>query len=280
MWQERFVSYLTDLKSHEEDAAHDLAHFSRVAHNAQTIAKGESPSDSLILIASAYLHDLVNLPKNHPERHLSSKYSAEKARVVLKELRFPEEKIERVCHAIAAHSFTANITPETVEAKILQDADRLEALGALGILRTFYINGILGSEHYCPGDLRAKSRTLDDKTYALDHFYCKLLKLEGQFQTTSGRVMAGHRSRFLEDFIDILEKEVHQGEEGGAHFILKRCCTAGKASGKLACSSDPFAYGRRLRPHDFVTDDLLNHRDKFAYLPVFLKQLQEEIVVC
>ena len=84
-------------------------------------------------------------------------------------MQFPAEKIEAVCHAIAAHSFSAQIAPLTTEAKIVQDADRLEALGAIGLARVFAVSGALGVALFDGEDPFAQHRPLDDKRYALDH---------------------------------------------------------------------------------------------------------------
>ncbi|HDO7482899.1 TPA: HD domain-containing protein, partial [Escherichia coli] len=78
-------------------------------------------------------------------------------------VQFPAEKIEAVCHAIAAHSFSAQIAPLTTEAKIVQDADRLEALGAIGLARVFAVSGALGLALFDGEDPFAQHRPLDDK---------------------------------------------------------------------------------------------------------------------
>lgn len=124
--------------------------------------------------------------ENHPQRQRSSILAAEETRRLLREefAQFPAEKIEAVCHAIAAHSFSAQIAPLTAEAKIVQDADRLEALGAIGLARVFAVSGALGVALFDGEDPFAQHRPLDDKRYALDHFQTKLLKLPHTMQTT------------------------------------------------------------------------------------------------
>lgn len=115
------------------DGAHDLGHLRRVWKQAQLIAMDE-PCDLEILLPAAFFHDLVNLPKSHPDRARASTLSAEAACHFLRADGFPETKLSAVGHAIAAHSFSANITAQTPEARVLQDADRLEALGGLSVL--------------------------------------------------------------------------------------------------------------------------------------------------
>lgn len=98
------------------DPSHDHLHIKRVVKTAKLLAHEEN-ADLWIVIPAAYLHDIISLPKNHPERHLASKYAAEKAVEILKELKYPEKYFNEISHAIMAHSFSANIKAETIEAK-------------------------------------------------------------------------------------------------------------------------------------------------------------------
>ncbi len=128
-WQAQFENWLKNHHQHQ-DAAHDVCHFRRVWATAQKLA-ADDDVDMLVILTACYFHDIVSLAKNHPQRQRSSILAAEETRRLLREEfeQFPAEKIEAVCHAIAAHSFSAQIAPLTTEAKIVQDADRLEALG-------------------------------------------------------------------------------------------------------------------------------------------------------
>lgn len=159
-----------------KDASHDLGHFKRVLKIARKInQEGKYDVCDDILVSASYFHDIVSLPKNHPERKESSKLAAKKAEKILKEnFSLENTQIEKIKHAIEAHSFSANIKAKTIEAKIIQDADRLEALGALGIARCFYISGKLENKLFNEKDFYADQRTLDDKKYAVDHFFVKL----------------------------------------------------------------------------------------------------------
>ncbi|MBL1147602.1 MAG: HD domain-containing protein [Pseudomonadota bacterium] len=207
-WQQIFENWWHDNAA--DDAAHDLGHFRRVYKIALHIATQESEkSDPLVLLAAAYFHDVVNPPKNSDLRSKASTLSAEKAAEILAEMTFPQEKIPDVQHAIAAHSFSANIPAETIEAKIIQDADRMESLGAMGVARTMYVSGRLGRSLFHPDDPLAESaRPLDDKEYGLDHFALKLMKLPAMMQTESGRRLATERAAYLEDFRAQLAKEI------------------------------------------------------------------------
>lgn len=109
---------------------------------------------------------------------------------------FPEDRLPAVSHAIEAHSFSAKISPTTIEAKIVQDADRLEALGAIGLARVFAVSGALGVALFDAEDPFAQRRVLDDRQYALDHFQTKLLQLPLTMQTNHGRYLAQHNADF------------------------------------------------------------------------------------
>ena len=175
------------------DGAHDSAHLERVWRNAQALLVQHPEADALVVMAACYLHDLVNLPKNDPDRAQASRRSAQLARHQLAWMNFPPEKLDAVAHAIAAHSFSANIPAESLEAKIVQDADRLDGLGAVGLARMFYIAGRMGSGLAHPSDPLGAAREFDDRSYALDHIMVKLAMLPGMMQTQSGRALAEER---------------------------------------------------------------------------------------
>ncbi|WP_434766354.1 HD domain-containing protein [Pseudomonas triticicola] len=190
-----------------DDGAHDLAHLQRVWHTAGTLHATEG-GDLEVLLAAVLLHDCVSVEKNSPLRSQASRLAAEKASFVLKEMHWPNEKISNVAHAIEAHSFSANITPLTLEAKIVQDADRLDSLGMLGVARTFYIAGRMGSAIYDPQDPEAQHREYDDTRFCLDHFQTKLLHLAEGFQTATGQRLAWVRHQRLKDFMEQFKEEI------------------------------------------------------------------------
>jgi uncharacterized protein len=166
--------------------------------------------DLYVLLAGSYFHDLVSFPKNHPDRSRSSVLSAERTAVLLGEEfpLFPPDRIDAVCHAIEAHSFSAGIPARTYEAKVLQDADRMEALGAIGIARTFYTAGFMHSRMFHEEDPLAQARTPDDRQFALDHFQLKLLLLPEKMQTAAGRAIAQQKASLLVAFRAQLAQEV------------------------------------------------------------------------
>lgn len=187
------------------DGAHDLGHLARVWANARTIGLDEQADnhpdlDWQVLEAAVWFHDLVNLPKDSPDRARASTLSAEAAVEFLRADGFADAKLPAVAHAIAAHSFSAGIPPETPEARILQDADRLEALGAMGLARMFLISGRMGGGIVDMDDPMALHRPLDDKRFALDHLEVKLLGLPATMQTRAGRAMAEERAEWMMSF--------------------------------------------------------------------------------
>ncbi|WP_270725101.1 HD domain-containing protein [Shimia sp. Alg240-R146] len=190
------------------DAAHDLAHLDRVWANCQEIAAGEDAPDMRVLLAAAYLHDLVNLPKDNPQRDQASRMAAEQAAPILAGLGFADAEIKAIQHAIATHSFSAGLEPDSAEAYILRDADRLDALGAIGIARTFAVAGDLKLALYDPVDPFAERRALDDRAWALDHWPVKLFRLSEGMTTATGRVIAEKRVSQMRAFAKGLAAEI------------------------------------------------------------------------
>jgi uncharacterized protein len=190
-----------------DDGSHDIAHILRVFRNAMRIQTSEG-GDGKILAAAVLLHDCVAVEKNSPLRSQASRLAAEKASGILDGMGWDRPAVEAVAHAITTHSFSANIAPETLEAKILQDADRLDAIGMVGAARCFYIAGRMASGLYDPADPLAKERPLDDKRFAIDHFEVKLFKLADGFQTEAGRALATERHTRLKQIRDMFLDEI------------------------------------------------------------------------
>ena len=189
------------------DGSHDLSHILRVWANVRQLM-AEEGGDHEILLAATLLHDCVAVEKTSPLRAKASRLAADHARGLLAGLGWPEPRIAAVAHAIAAHSFSAGISPETLEARILQDADRLDAIGLIGVARCFYIAGRTGAGLYDPTDPNAANRPLDDRRFALDHFETKLLTLAQGFQTVTGRRLARARHESLLAFRNGLLAEI------------------------------------------------------------------------
>ena len=184
----------------DHDPAHDTAHLTRVWATAQTLLRDYPHADAQVVQAACRLHDCVNLPKNHPQRYQASRMAADKAQGILRSEGFPEAKLPAVAHAIEAHSFSAGITPQTIEAQIVQDADRLDALGPVGIARMFSVGGQLGRPLAHPNDPLANARPLDDGRYSLDHIAVKLATLPDSMQTAAGKRMGQERLAWILEF--------------------------------------------------------------------------------
>ena len=189
------------------DSAHDFDHIMRVYKNAQKICKNEKVNSKLVLCA-VLLHDIISYPKSDKRSKLSSIKSAEASTKILKKYDFTEDEIQIISEAIRDHSFSQKKTPKTIEGKILQDADRLDAIGAIGIARVFAVAGSENRPFYSPEDPFCKKRRPDDQKWTLDHFYKKLLLLESLMNTKSGKSEAKRRTIVLKNFLSELKKEL------------------------------------------------------------------------
>ncbi|MBW1212717.1 phosphohydrolase [Pantoea allii] len=221
LWQARYETWFENNWIHD-DGAHDIAHLRRVWMSAQRIMTG-TQADPLVVLTACYFHDVVNLPKNHPERHKASTYAASETQRILQQdfIDFPEELIEQVMHAVQAHSFSAAITPKTLEAKIVQDADRLESLGAIGLARVFYTAGTMNRPLFNSADPLGKDRELNDVKWTLDHFQTKLLRLPETMQTEAGRMLAEHNADFLVGYMAKLCAELQGNLVGLDESVLR-----------------------------------------------------------
>lgn len=190
-----------------EDPAHDFLHFSRVVTTAKKLCLQENGKLEVV-VPAAWLHDFVIVPKNDPRRKIASKLSAEAAIEFLRTLSYPEEYYEEIAHAIEAHSFSANIETKTLEAKIVQDADRLDGLGAIGLARCFITAGLLKSTLYHEEDPFSEGRELNDKIYTVDHFYVKLFKTVETLKTAAGKKEGERRADIMRRYLVDLAREI------------------------------------------------------------------------
>lgn len=190
----------------DDDPGHDVAHCLRVAE--WTVDLADGLVDPRLAIAAALLHDVVNLPKDSPDRSSASRRSAEVARGLLGNLGFSRREIEDVADAITTHSFSTGLIPTTPLGEALQDADRLEALGALGVLRAASCGARLGAKYVHASDPWASARPLDDAAYTVDHFFTKLLGLWRTLRTRRGRAEAKKRTEVMKSFLGDLAREM------------------------------------------------------------------------
>lgn len=187
------------------DAAHDEAHLRRVAVWTRRCAPHEPPA---LAVVAALTHDVVNLPKNHPQRAQASALAALAVRDALPGLGFSAAETQAVALAVRDHSFSRGATPETRLGAALQDADRLDALGALGVLRVAAVGGHLGRALLACADPWCQAREPDDQAYSVDHFFTKLLRLAGSFQTAPGQAEAQRRTAVMHAFLRQLGEEI------------------------------------------------------------------------
>jgi uncharacterized protein len=200
-----FAAYLE--QQMKADSAHDMAHIQRVVQMARRLAEAEG-ADLAVVIPAAWLHDCVTLPKNAPNRHEASQLAAVEAVRFLRTVAYPEQHLAGIAHAITAHSFSAGIPPTTLEAKVVQDADRLDAIGAIGVARCLLTGGALQRPLYHPTDPFCQERDPDDLAYTIDHFYRKLLKLGQTLHTEAAQAEAARRNAFMQTFLEQLRQEI------------------------------------------------------------------------
>ena len=194
-------------RSHEGvDPGHDLAHSLRVA--LWTLRLGGAEVDWRDAVAAALLHDVANLPKDSPRRADASVLSARRAAEALRCAGFEENAVVMICQAIEDHSYSRGAAPRTALGRALQDADRLEAVGALGVLRTATCGARLGASYLDLRDPWAARRRPDDGRFTIDHFFVKLLRLEDTLHTEAGRAEARRRTAFMIDFLGELSEEI------------------------------------------------------------------------
>jgi uncharacterized protein len=189
------------------DPAHDLDHIRRVVKNAVYLTDFENVN-SLVTLPAACLHDCVAVPKGGPLRAQASRLAAEAATAFLAALDFPANLLPEVFHAIEAHSYSAGIPPRTAEARVVQDADRLDSLGAIGIARCLLVGGHLERPLCAAEDPFCEQRAPDDRRFTVDHFYAKLLKLPATMQTAAGRAEAERRAGVMHRYLDDLRAEI------------------------------------------------------------------------
>lgn len=194
-------------KLENNDPAHDFEHIMRVYKIAEIIGKKERANMKLVR-AAVLLHDIISYPKSDKRSKNASTKSALMAAKILKKYDYNAHEIGIIVKAIGEHSFSKGMVPQTIVGKILQDADRLDALGAIGIARTFAVGGAEKRPFYNKEDPFCHKRIPEDKKWTLDHFYKKLLLLEKRMNTKTGKKEAIQRTRILKKFLNDIKKEI------------------------------------------------------------------------
>ena len=204
-FEPQFEQFIRQQQIH--DAAHDINHIKRVVKTAKSLCRAEQ-GDIDVVLPAAWLHDCVSFPKDHPDNKRASVLAADKAIEFLISINYPEPYHEAIHHAICAHSYSAKITATSLEAQIVQDADRLDGLGAIGVSRCMLVAGKLDSKIYYEEDPFCETRAPSSKLASVDHFYEKLFKTANTMQTKAGAKEAESRVQFMLSFLQQLRIEI------------------------------------------------------------------------
>jgi uncharacterized protein len=188
--------------------SHDWEHTLRVYRLAEHIGKVEQANLEIVRLA-AILHDIG---RHHQDisngKVCHAKKGAEMAREILTKDNLPEEKIEQISHCISSHRFRDNNKPQTLEAKVVFDADKLDAIGAVGVGRAFLFAGEVGAKLHNPHADIANTEAYTKEDTAYREFMVKLRKVKDRMLTSEGRRLARERHRFMVDFFERLNQEV------------------------------------------------------------------------
>jgi uncharacterized protein len=202
-----------EIAQNDDDLAHDSEHILRVYRWAVQLAANEE-EDPDLAGAAALIHDLINIPKESEERSLAAEQSAIAGIEVLPKAGYTEEEVQTIVEAVRTCSWSSGRAPTSKMGAILQDADRLDSIGAIGIMRNIACAQAMRSRgnpgsFYEPIDPFGKERQdLDDKKYAIDHFPIKLLKLARSMNTEAAKQEAERRHRFMLQFLFELAQEI------------------------------------------------------------------------
>lgn len=208
LWSRLEAEARTRTSSHEP--AHDFFHVERVVANAGAIGRGEGASDEVFAGAAtaALLHELFTLPKNHPDSARAGDTCAEHARALLEREGAPSWLVASASVAIRDHSFAKGVVPAALETRVLQDADRLDAIGAIGLARMWATCADMKRPFYAPEDPFCTKRVPDDKQWGLDHVFKKLLVIPERLHTPTARTLAQGRIAFINAYLEQLRAEI------------------------------------------------------------------------
>lgn len=205
--ENKCYEYMAELCRQNPDPSHDILHVRRVVELAKKIGAAEG-ADLNVVVPASYLHDCIYISKTDPRRKQASKLSADKAIELLSSWGYPEKYYKDIHHAIMAHSFSAEVEAKSLEARVVQDADRLDALGAIGIARCFAFSGLAARPIYNPEDPFCESREPNDQSNTVDHFFIKLLKLSEKLNTSTARAESESRLQTMKLFLSSLRAEI------------------------------------------------------------------------
>tara|TARA_R110000868_G_scaffold168175_9_gene402774 strand:- start:1788 stop:2534 length:747 start_codon:yes stop_codon:yes gene_type:complete len=219
-WHELFISHMQSI-DHHFDPGHKIDHVIRVTNNAIALAESEN-ADLAIIVPAVILHDTIPVGKFSKSRAKASQLSAEHSIQLLTDWKYPAKYLPAIKHAILTHSFSAAMTPTTLEAKVVQDADRLDALGAIGIARTMAVGFKHGNPLYLPSEPFPVTREVNDESNVIDHFYVKLFSLPETMHTNSAKREAIIRITLMESYLKALARELGVAYLSYEEFISAR----------------------------------------------------------
>ncbi len=244
---------------------HKYSHVMRVFNTCKKICNIYPNIDKEVLLPAALLHDIarademVGKIKNHAEE------GAYRAVDYLKSIGYPLDKIDKIFSAIRTHRWSEGLTPTTLEGKILQEADRIDAIGAIGIIRTTLHNKKI--QLYHPKDPFAENRTLDDNKYAIDHFFVKLLKIRDTITTKEVRKEADARHNYMIKFLNQLGEDIKKGD-GPALELIKMM--------RNNYSLDTYDINDPFGNKNTIVGKIAENKTKF--FQEFIEQLKSEIL--
>lgn len=203
-----------------DDSAHDREHVYRVLYNALQIAREEENVDLDVLITACLLHDIGRKEQLADPTLCHAAVGSEKAYVFLRENGFSEAFSQQVRHCILAHRFRKAMPPQSLEARILFDADKLDATGALGIARTLMYKADVAEPLYTllPDGTVSDGSQADAPSFFREYKF-KLEKLYDRFYTAGGARMAKQRQAAARMFYESLYREIQDGREAGAQLL-------------------------------------------------------------
>lgn len=220
MTKENFCLIENYMLSCMSDSAHDKEHIYRVLYNALNIAKTESNVDCDVLIAACLLHDIARKEQFENPQICHAMYGGEKAYNFLISNEFGAEFADKVKHCIQTHRFRKSNPPQTVEAKILFDADKLDVTGAVGIARTLVYKGAVSDPLYNISDTGTVSDGSGDTSPSFFQEYkYKLENMYSRFYTEKGAELAKSRQQAAVDFYNSLYKEVSDTYKNGTDIL-------------------------------------------------------------
>lgn len=192
-----------------ENGCHDLEHTERVLKNAEHIAKKEGANLEIVAL-SALLHDVGRKEELKLKKKIChAEIGAKIAREILVKYNYPTNKIDRIIHCIETHRFRKNNPPETIEAKCLFDADKLDSIGAVGIGRAFMFAGEAGAKlHNKKGITFTPDQEMGPEDTAFREFSIKLKHIKDKMYTKEGKKLSKERHKFMEQFFTQIDKEI------------------------------------------------------------------------